>query len=1120
MRTTGHTVNAASTPKTGLFAALRGSHPALGTGVRSLIALCVLATLLALSIASVAQAEPPRLIQYGSFNPGPFALSVTVDNSGGSSQGDVYTAAFLSANLNKFDASGKLISPPSPFGEGSFSGAGAAVDPVNGDVYVLESFEIEEHEVQVQKARIDTYDPNTGALVGAPFEVPASENGFFRRTVAQIAADSAGNVYVPVVPQNEVLEYSPTGTLLKTFTGGSGTGALKGPSGVAVNSAGDLWVADAGNNRIEELSPADVPMGEIKSEGVRFPALDGHGDVFAIVKNGADPCGSAPPPCSHLLEYDAAGVQVADVGAGSFETGPFEFALTPMVGVDERSGRVYVSDTKGEKVWIFGPPVKPRVEKELASEVGTSEAKLGALVNPGGIETTYRFEYDTREYKEGEAPHGQSVPFPEGSVGEGFASHTVWAAASGLAPGTTYHYRVVATSELAPEGVAGPDETFTTLTAKEAECENEQFRGGFSDRLPDCRAYELVTPSTKTSVQISGIFGSPAASGDAILFATKEPLPGAPTGGVSYVATRALGGWTSEDIIPPESYTGVTCEQELSKVSAYSSELSKALVAYGANSRSSEPGGTTVTECNAEGLQVTSGEPVGYQNLLLRDNATGAYQLLNATPPGVTPADAHFEGASADLSHVVFAELAPLTPGAPAGVENLYEWDEGALRLLTAEGALAKASNGSQAISTDGSRIVFTSGGGLYLRVDGSSTVQVDASQTGGAGGGGSFQTMSSDGSKVFFTDENQLTSGSTAEAGKPDLYECVLPKGATRCELSDLTVAGAGEPADVLAVSRLGSRDSSHVYFTAKGVLAEGAKSGEPNLYVYEPDPEHEGQFKTVFIATLVEGDDSGVGAVSPDGSWFAFDSFKSLTGYDNVSSSGEPVDEIFLYDVTSQQLACASCSPSGEAPSPGAGAELPPFAQRPLADGGRLFFQTLEALVPSDTNGQPDVYEYEDGQPALISSGTSPEPSSFQGASESGDDVFFLSRQQLVPQDTEEEARVIYDARVEGGFPATSVPPPCTTADACRAPVAPLPSVFGAPASATFSGAGNLAPPPPPVVKPKPLTRAQKLAAALKSCRKDKKKAKRQECERQARVKYGTGKKAKKATNDRRGK
>ena len=79
----------------------------------------------------------------------------------------------------------------------------------------------------------------------------------------------------------------------------------------------------------------------------------------------------------------------------------------------------------------------------------------------------------------------------------------------------------------------------------------------------------------------------------------------------------------------------------------------------------------------------------------------------------------------------------------------------------------------------------------------------------------------------------------------------------------------------------------------------------------------------------------------------------------------------------------------------------------------------------------------------------------------SENGNDVFFRSNQQLVPQDNQEGQLVTYDARVDGGFAEPSSPPPCTTADACRTPVPPQPSVYGAPASQTFSGVGNLAPP-----------------------------------------------------------
>lgn len=1070
----------------------RRTLPKLALSAAVLFALC----------AGVAQAEVPRLISDGSF-PATFPEGVAVDNSNDTSSGDVYVAALAAANINKFDGSvpPSLISPPSPFGEGNFSGA--AVNPVNGDVYVIATVG---HEIEVRpgeletvyEAAIETYDPSGGALLSS-FEVPLSQNQRgLNYTIMQIAADSAGNVYVPVVSQNEVLEYSQAGTLLKTFTGGSGSGALKGPTGVAVDSAGNLWVADSGDNRIEKLSPADVQLAQIKSEGVQDAiALDGQGDVFAIVKNGQDSCGSLTPPCSHLVEYDGAGAQVADVGAASFEAGGGP-TLPPMVAVAEASGRVYVSDASGGKVWVFALPTTPHVEKEFSAEVSTSEAKLGALVNPGGIPTTYRFEYDTREYKEGEAPHGQSTPLPEGSVGEGLTSHAVWGAASGLAPGTTYHYRVVATNELAPEGVAGPDQTFTTETAEQAACPNEQFRGGFSARLPDCRAYELVTPPVENSAYFESAL--PAANGNSVSLSTLEPLPDAPAGGYAYVATRGAGGWASEDMIPLYSYTGTACSQDAAAAVAFSSKPSQAVVKVG-EATSTSSGLPDFQKCNTEGVEVVRGEPLGYENLLLREGP-GVYELINAfdhAPSGAIPANAKFQGASADLSHIVFSEQAPLTRNAPYGAEDFYEWDEGTLRLLTvlpdgspAIGSLAESNgeSGNQAVSSDGSHILFEAGGDLYERIDGKHTIEVDEKAQGGSGasGGGRFVTASADGSKIFFLDDSKLTHGASAESGEPDMYECEVVEtgGEPTCRLSDLTnevkLAKAGEHADVQKVSFVGSQDSSYVYFLAKGVLAankrvyidskgneveEGAVDGEHNLYLWDGGT-------TTFIATLgVDEDKSGESMVSPDGTWFAFDSSRALTGYDNVSSNSNPVTEIFLYSATSQQLVCASCDPSGEAPLPGANVSLASNAQRPLADGGRLFFQTLEALVPSDTNNQLDVYEYEDGQPSLISSGTSASASTFQGASESGADVFFVAHQQLVPQDTQKEGTVIYDARVGGGFPAVVSPPPCTTADACRVSVSPLPSVFGAPASATFSGAGNLSPagraPNQPAVKPK---------------------------------------------------
>ena len=168
------------------------------------------------------------------------------------------------------------------------------------------------------------------------------------------------------------------------------------------------------------------------------------------------------------------------------------------------------------------------------------------------------------------------------------------------------------------------------------------------------------------------------------------------------------------------------------------------------------------------------------------------------------------------------------------------------------------------AFSSDGSRVLFTYGGALYDRIDGQRTIQIDEQQGGsGPGGGGSFKAATADGSKVFFLDESKLTAGSTAAAGEPDLYECALPEGASKCELADLTVAAGSEHADVLRVTPLGGHDSSDVYFVAKGVLAsnmreftnsegqaviEGAEAGKENLYLWNGET-------TTFIAAPANG-------------------------------------------------------------------------------------------------------------------------------------------------------------------------------------------------------------------------------------------------------------------------
>ena len=227
--------------------------------------------------------------------------------------------------------------------------------------------------------------------------------------------------------------------------------------------------------------------------------------------------------------------------------------------------------------------------------------------------------------------------------------------------------------------------------------------------------------------------------------------------------------------------------------------------------------------------------------------------------------------------------------------------------------------------------------------------------------------------------------------------------------------------------------------------------------------------------------------------------------------------------------------------------------YQSRYLSNNGRLFFNSADALVrlarPTRNEkvegkemevGVENVYEYEPnelggcrdggGCVGLISSGTSPHESAFLDASESGNDVFFLTSEQLLPQDVDTNFDV-YDAHVcEAAAPCPGAPkakPAECEGEACQGAVPP--SEPGGNASGTainlgtsnLSGKGGVLPivETKPPATTKPLTRAQKLAKALKSCRtkykQKSKKSKRLACEKQAKKKYGpAGKNAKKSS------
>jgi hypothetical protein len=531
---------------------------------------------------------------------------------------------------------------------------------------------------------------------------------------------------------------------------------------------------------------------------------------------------------------------------------------------------------------------------------------------------------------------------------------------------------------------------------------------------------------------------------------------------------------------------------------------------------------------------------------------------------------------SKDDRHVIFMANDALTEHAIPGQVNLYESTDGKLELVnvlpdgeTYESKTSSTLNGfgfggpvleslngvwsnfDHAISDDGSRVFWSTtvpDPQVYMReltASGPRTVQVSASQRHetAAQRPTHYWYASADGSLVYFSTCAQLTEDSTAAPEAQGSFSSVCGFGDQINEglqgqdlyqyetntghLADVTVDhNSGEAADFKGV--LGaSEDGSYVYFVAEGVLASGATAGEDNLYLW-----HEGA--TSFIASIgkpamggfYEGEsetsdwDEGLtvrtSRVTPDGLHLAFQSYRSLTGYDNQPTysgacgaywANAKCSEVFEYSASTKTLECASCRPSGLPPEGNSsvpnilraelvglypGWQSTTLQQRYLSnDGSRLFFVSEDALLPQASNGQQNVYEYEQdgvgncqtpaGCLSLLSTGTSNGPSFFVEASTDGGNAFLVTRQQLVSQDGDEQTD-LYDARVDGGFQPLEAPP--CSGEACRAPATPAPAIYGAPPSATFVGSGN----PRPVTAGKPTVTVKKTT----KCPKGKKRAK----------------------------
>jgi hypothetical protein len=729
----------------------------------------------------------------------------------------------------------------------------------------------------------------------------------------------------------------------------------------------------------------------------------------------------------------------------------------------------------------------PAVEAESASHVTATTAQLHAKVNPKGFKTSYAFQYETLAAYEANEPADRfagatEAPLGGASAGEGTVALAVATSPSGLAPDTVYRYRAVASSFCSAE-----------KAEKEEACETPGVDASFrtfpveAPGLPDHRAYELVSPVQKNSSQVFPANphiatcpgeckpGSPdesfpkqiAPDGDAVAYEGRAFDPEEGTSRENeYLARRTDSGWQNANPTPSRLFHGNDNGYE-----ALSTDLSQAVL-------------------NQLSPALSPEAPLGYRNLYAQPTAnpfsltpflTGEPQARSATEFRLS-----YAGASADLSRVFFAAndalteatpgIAPPAPAVAATEFNLYEWHAGQLRLVNVlpgnaaaePGAFGEAS--ANAISADGSRVFWSSKAGqVYVREDGETTRAIE---TEGVPDPGKFLSASVDGTRVL------LANGHLHDLGDEE-------------PTVDLTNGKGGFQG--LAGQ---SDDLSRLYFVdTEALTGENAEHKVPNEHGGKEDnlyAWHEGAVS--FIATLVAADNGeSLGIIrdwapapsdrtaeaSPGGRYLAFLSGAQLTGYDNTGpcetdhvggTVSAPCKEAFLYDSASGELLCASCNPSGQRPL-GFTVLLTAMGQayqpRYLTDEGRLYFDSRDSIVPTDTNeGVEDVYEWQPGGTgacqrqggcvSLISAGTGIVDSNFFAVDSSGKNVFFTTADQLVPKDRDELID-LYDAREFGGIAADAeaIEPECQ-GEACQpqvvAPNDPTPG------SSSFEGKGNV--------------------------------------------------------------
>ncbi len=591
-----------------------------------------------------------------------------------------------------------------------------------------------------------------------------------------IAVDTAGSeavgddrVFVGDGPR--IQRFDTEGEYEATLPDPDGVLAGKQVMSLAVVPGGSLFAAtgvETPKNVVKLNSSTGKRECEASVLAPRALAADAAGNAYVVSEPGSNQVLKLDTNCKEVSEET--------IAKPFFPTFPFASALSATNGIaigatcwSPPAYDLYLTNTASEPNGFsraYGPPPDrlagpgeacappphaPEIEAQGAVSVESDRALVRAKINPQFWEdTTYYVQYGTAACIKGEGWSGACVkqaPSSPAALGAGVSdlgAQTAKVLLGGLVPASAYRYRFVSLSsgggpvfgvggsEAEPEG---EDAGFTTnpLPVKETDsCPNRDLRSGDSGLLPDCRAYEMVSPVDKNGGNIRPgkdvIYTQATPEGEKIAYTSVAAFGDEPSNKVSneYLASRGAGaeGWSTHGINLPlgQLMPGGGVGREVEGLTA---DLCTELL----------------VDQNA--VPIDPSAPAGYVNLYRQDlcGGGGAEALIEGAPPAGDP-NAYvnvrsIQGFSADGKDAFLTANAPLSEdAAPGAIGQIYESTGGALRLVSvlADGAAdpGSSNNGAEvgggfagnlesAVSEDGSRVYWTSGatggiGTLYLR--------------------------------------------------------------------------------------------------------------------------------------------------------------------------------------------------------------------------------------------------------------------------------------------------------------------------------------------------------------------------------------------------------------------